>query len=132
MKWEKGEHFVIYGSKVGEVTEAALDVALRALGGSERGDSTLVNGSVFRCHQGCLRFFTGSCAVDPYVGGVQWWQGIRAEGVPGLQFELLIEDIVWSHTEVRLRVESEDQKLQSDLRQALEPVIEEARLGKKQ
>ena len=67
--------------------------------------------------------------VDPYVGGAQWWKGLRAEGVPGLRFQLIIEDIAWSHTEMSLELEAEDEELQSTLREAIEPVLRGAFLN---
>ena len=53
---------------------------------------------------------------------------MRAVDVSGLEFELMMEDVAWSHTALSVELVAEDEQVQSELRGAIEPLIREALL----
>ena len=61
--------------------------------------------------------------LDPWGGGIQWWKCLRLTGLPELSLSLEIQDILWSHTEVRLTLDGSDPALVANLRAALTPLI---------
>ena len=54
---------------------------------------------------------------------------MRAVDVSGLEFELMMEDVAWSHTALSVELVAEDEQVQSELRGAIEPLIREALLN---
>ncbi|MCA9795959.1 MAG: hypothetical protein KC910_29325 [Candidatus Eremiobacteraeota bacterium] len=121
------------GSPIREMIELALPV-LKGIFGAPVGDPDwhhFANAKSMKIGMPVGPHLAGECGlgiVDPYAGGVDWWERFEARGFEGLTFNLTLEDHVRSHSELRLDLEGPDEVVEP-IRRALAPVLARLVLG---
>lgn len=126
--WTKSDRLLVSAEASSTLLQEILCAALSLFDHLSERELKLKNGTHYHLSEGFIRVEKLSHPVDPYVGGVDWSEGLKAIGVPGLTFEISICNVVWSHTELEVDARATDSDLEAELRKALAAVIEPALL----
>lgn len=133
--WRKGMVRTIHGSEAGGLLRRCLDavhpILERHLGSSEIDLShfELQDGATLKLKSGQLVVSSERIEVDPWGGGVDWSERLESENVPGLMLEIRVENVIWSHTELRITLRASNPKLHQALQQALQGIVDTVALG---